>query len=147
MQNPHGHIIEMRPDNTVVVEIESAVVCARCAAGKGCGAGLLGSKAADRRVEASLTDYLDFGVGDEVSISLQSNNVLRAAVIVYAYPLLAAVAAAGLAYGLNLGDVASASFALGGLLAGILLAKWRLKSARCLQQFTPVVAGHYTEPN
>ena len=146
MQNPHGHIIEMRPDNTVVVEIESVVVCARCAAGKGCGAGLLGSQPAERRVEASLMDDLELGVGDQVSISLQSNNVLRAAIIVYGCPLLAAVAAAGLAYALNLGDVASASIALGGLLAGILLAKWRLKSARCLQQFTPIVAGYYREP-
>jgi sigma-E factor negative regulatory protein RseC len=147
MQNPHGHIIEMRSDNTVIVEIESAVVCARCAAGKGCGAGLLGSQAAERRVEVSLAEPLDFGVGDEVSISLQSNNVLRAAVIVYAYPLLAAITAAALAYGLGLGDLASACFALGGLLAGILFAKWRLRSARCLRQFTPVVAGHYAEPN
>ncbi len=144
MQNPHGHIIAIRPDNSAVVEIAAAVACERCASGKGCGAGLLGKQPGDRHVEAIVAANLHLKNGDEVGISLQPNNVLRAAVIVYGYPLLGALAAAGFAYALGLNDVAAALAALAGLVGGFLVAKWRLKSARCLREFTPVIVEHFS---
>jgi sigma-E factor negative regulatory protein RseC len=139
MKNPHGHIIALRSDNSAVVEIDSTVACERCASGKGCGAGLLGTQPGDRHVEAIVAKNLNLRNGDEVSIALQPSNVLRAAVIVYGYPLLGALVAAGFAYTAVLGDVAAALAALAGLVGGFLVARWRLKSARCLREFTPVV--------
>jgi sigma-E factor negative regulatory protein RseC len=144
MQNPHGHIIAIRPDNSAVVEIEAAVVCERCASGKGCGAGLLGKQPGERHIEATVAAHLNLENGDEVSISLQPNNVLRAAVIVYGYPLLGALTAAGFAYVVGLDDVAAALAALAGLVGGYLVAKWRLKAACCLREFTPVVVERFS---
>jgi len=139
MNNPRGQVISINPDNSVVVDIESALACERCASGKGCGAGLLGARQGERRITALVADHLQLESGDAVSVALEPSNVLRAATIVYGYPLLAAIAMAGLAYKLRMDDVGAALSALGGLLAGIIVARWRLQGARCLRQFTPVV--------
>ena len=60
--------------------------------------------------------------------------------IVYGYPLLGSLTAAGLAYAAGLGDLAAAGSALAGIATGLLLARLRLAKARCLRDFTPVVA-------
>ncbi len=123
----------------VVVEIDSVPVCERCESGKGCGAGVLGQQSGDRRVAATVAEKLDVRNGDLVSIMLEPRHVLRAAIIVYGYPLTGAVSAAFVAYGVSLGDSAAAVAALSGLVAGILIAKIRLRNARCLRDFTPIV--------
>ena len=142
MRNPQGQIVSISTDRAhrqVVVEIESTVVCERCESGKGCGAGLLGQRSGDRRVEATVVENLNVRKGDLVSIALEPRNVLRAAIIVYGYPLSGAVLAAIAAYATNLGDIAGALAALTGLIAGILVAKVRLQNTRCLRDFTPIV--------
>ena len=141
MQIPHGRIIAIDSHDTgnVIVEVEATVVCQRCADGKGCGAGLLGSAPKDRQVNAVLVDGLQVRHGDEVSLDLSPGNVLHAAATVYGLPLLAAVAAALVAFGLGLGDLVAALLALLGLVVGLLLARFRLRNARCLRRFTPVV--------
>jgi len=142
MQNPQGQIVSLRADDSgtrAIVEVESAVVCARCESGKGCGAGLLGRKPGEKRVEAVVAENLDLENGDLVSIVLAPRNVLRAAVIVYGYPLTGAVLAAILAYGLGAGDASGAIAALVGLVSGILAAKIRLRSNQCLRDFTPMI--------
>lgn len=123
----------------VVVEVESVIVCERCESGKGCGAGLLGKRTGDKCVEATVAADLEVSLGDIVSIVLEPRNVLRAAIIVYGYPLFGAVLAAFAAYSAGLGDVAGALAALSGLVAGILIARIRLRNARCLRDFTPIV--------
>ena len=142
MQNPQGQIVSMSDDHShrqVVVEVASAVVCERCESGKGCGAGLLGRASGDRRVAATVAENLEVRNGDLVRIELAPRNVLRAAVVVYGYPLSGAVLAAFVAYAAELGDIAAALAALAGLVAGILVAKIRLQKTRCLRDFTPVV--------
>jgi len=64
---------------------------------------------------------------------------LRAAVIVYGYPLIAALLAALAAYGLGLNDIAAAAAALLGLVTGMSIARYRLNDAKCLREFTPTV--------
>ena len=128
-----------RSGRSAIVEVDAVVACARCASGKGCGAGLLGSQPKDRRVEAMVADDLDVQSGDLVSIVLEPRNLLRAAVLVYGYPLSGAVLAASASLAIGLGDIASALAALSGLVAGILLAKIRLQNAACLREFTPTV--------
>lgn len=133
-----------RSRRQVVVEIDSVPVCERCEAGKGCGAGVLGQQSGDRRVEATVAEKLDVRNGDLVSIMLEPRNVLRAAIIVYGYPLTGAVLATFVAYGVGLGDIAAALAALSGLVAGILIAKVRLQNTRCLRDFTPIVVDRLT---
>ena len=65
--------------------------------------------------------------------------MLRAAVLVYGYPLLGGVLAALAALRFELGDVAAALSALTGLIAGMAIAKNQLRSSQCLREFTPVV--------
>ena len=132
MSDDHSH-------RQVIVEVESVVVCERCESGKGCGAGLLGQSKGDRRVAATVAENLEVRNGDLVSIELAPRNVLRAAIVVYGYPLSGAVLAAFVAYAAELGDIAAALAALSGLVAGILVAKFRLQKTRCLRDFTPVV--------
>jgi len=142
MQNPQGHVLSVRADDfgtKAIIEVDSVVVCERCESGKGCGAGLLGRQPGDKRVEAVVAENLDVKSGDLVSVELAPRNILRAAVIVYGYPLSAAVLAAILAFGMGLEDAFGAFAALVGLVAGILLAKRRLNNSRCLRDFTPTV--------
>lgn len=144
MQNPHGQVVSVGTDScdrTVVVAVESVVACERCASGKGCGAGLLGSQLGDKQIQATLAADLDVRIGDVVSIKLEPRHLLRAAVIVYGYPLCGAVLAAIAAFVTGLGEVAAALAALGGLVAGLLLARNRLRRSRCLRDFTPTVVG------
>jgi sigma-E factor negative regulatory protein RseC len=142
MQNREGHVVSVRSDDSgtrAVVEVDSLVVCERCESGRGCGAGLLGREPGDKRVEALVAQDLDVQSGDIVSIVLAPRNILRAAVIVYGYPLFGAVSAAIMSYAIGLGDAYGAITALTGLVSGVLLAKFRLRSTRCLREFTPTI--------
>jgi sigma-E factor negative regulatory protein RseC len=142
MQNPQGHVLSVHADDfgiKAIVEVDSVVVCERCESGKGCGAGLLGRQSGDKRVEAVVAENLDVKSGDLVSVVLAPRNILRAAVVVYGYPLAGAVLAAILAFIMGLGDANGAIAALVGLVTGIFLAKLRLRNLRCLRDFTPTV--------
>ena len=142
MQNIAGNVVSVHTDESgtrAIVEVASAAVCARCESGKGCGAGLLGRQSKDRRVEAAVMENLGVASGDLVSIALAPRNILRAAMIVYGYPLLGAVSAAILAFSGGLGDATGALAALIGLVSGIGLAKVRLGNSSCLRDFRPTV--------
>ena len=143
MDSPRGRILELLNDGAsprAVVLIDAAAECPRCAAGKGCGAGIFGGGDA-RRVEALVADGLRVRAGDAVRIDLAPRNLLRAAGEVYGAPLVCGVGAAGLAYLLGAGDGPGAVAALVGLAVGLALGRWRLRRAQCLQRFTPVVTA------
>ena len=154
MANPHGHVVSIEYDQsidnpfirrTALVRVDRGVSCPRCAAGKGCGGGLLGSTSEERQVAAIVPASLDLVVGDSVGLVLEPQNVLRAALLVYGVPLICGVGAALIAYGLGLEDGGAASSALGGLLVGLTAVRARLGRRRCLREFTPVVAPHVAE--
>ena len=142
MQNIEGRVVSTLVDDSgirAVVEVASAVVCARCESGKGCGAGLLGRQSGARRIEADVIANLDVKNGDLVSVALAPRNILRAAVIAYGYPLAGTVLATVFAFAADLGDVYGAIAALTGLIVGIAVAKYRLGNSKCLRDFTPTV--------
>lgn len=144
MQNPQGRILSAHSGSagdrqTVTVEVETGAICKRCESGKGCGAGLLGSNARSKVVSATVAANLDVRQGDLVSIALRPSNILQAAIVVYGYPLAGAVLGAAGGYGFGLGDAGAALAALSGIVGGFLLARVRLRSQHCLQEFTPVV--------
>jgi positive regulator of sigma E activity len=101
---------------------------------------LLGSTSGEKQIEAYASADLGIRRGDTVRIVLEPQNVFKAAMIVYGYPLLGALIAAGAAYAAGLGDLAAAVSALTGIAAGFSVARFRLSRARCLRDFTPVVA-------
>lgn len=149
MQNPSGTIRSLIPEPDgyrAVIDIDVEVACPRCAAGKGCGAGLLSGSGRMRRIEASVRPELELGEGDRVVISLRTGELLGAATIVYGAPMLGGVAAATVAYGLGLGDAVAALAALSGLGAGLAAARWKLRKASCLRRYTPIVEKRHESP-
>ena len=122
-----------------VVAVEVAAACPRCAAGKGCGAGLLAGNGGERQVEASVRDGLSLATDDIVEIALAPDNLLRAAIIVYGLPMLGAAIGAVIAFGLSLGDAAAAIAALLGLGCGLAISRWRLQQESCLSRFVPTI--------
>lgn len=86
--------------------------------------------------------------GDSVELRLAPSNVLAASAIVYGIPLLGAIAAAGVAYLLQLADTAAALAAVAGLLAGLGISRWKLNRDGCIDKFVPHIerrlqnAGH-----
>ena len=146
MQNPHGKIVALNADSSVAtVVVEGQAACARCAEGRGCGAGLLGGQDRKSRIQASVGPHVRVRKGDSVSIALRPRNVLRASFVVYGYPMLGAVAGAAVAWQGNLGDLAAALAALAGIGAGFAVAKIRLAATGCLREFTPVVVERLAE--
>ena len=89
--------------------------CARCAAGNGCGGGLLGRWLGDRLQRIRVTHDGSVRVGECVVIGIDARVVLHAAGVVYGVPLVAMVA------GALAGDAAfgSDAGAFAGLVAGL----------------------------
>ncbi len=144
MDDPMGRIIAfVRDDDGVraVVDVDAREVCSRCAAGRGCGAGIFTGQQKTRRVEARIAPGLDVAAGDTVRIELAPRNVLRAAAIVYGLPLTGAAIAAAIAYLAGLGDAGAAVLAILGLFAGLYAGRRRLDRQACLAQFIPTVSG------
>ena len=142
MDSPRGRILSVHADAAppyAVVEIAAAPVCARCASGKGCGAGLLAGDEQPRSVEALIAHGLAVREGDSVTIQLAPKNLLRAALIVYGLPLAGALVASAAAYLLGAGEPAAVAMALVGAGLGLLIGRLRLRQARCLRDFTPTV--------
>jgi sigma-E factor negative regulatory protein RseC len=143
MDNPSGRVVSLvdSADGVrAVVEVKVAASCPRCAAGKGCGAGIFtASGGSAQPVEASVRAGLSLSEGDVVELTLAPDNLLRAAFIVYGLPMLGAIAGAGLAYGFSFRDAAAAIAALIGMAAGLMVSRWRVRQTSCLRKFVPVV--------
>lgn len=142
MDNPRGRVLSLvdSADGVrAIVAVNVASVCPRCAAGKGCGAGIFTAGRGDRQVEASVRSGLNVAVDDVVEISLAPDNLLQAAAIVYGLPMLGAIVAAAVAYTLSLGDAAAAIAALLGLGTGLGIGRWRLRETSCMERFVPTV--------
>ncbi len=143
MDNPQGRVLAVHSDDRpahAVVEVAESFRCARCASGRGCGAGVFAT-GGPRQVEALLLPGVTVGTGDEVRLELAPDNVLRAAGIVYGLPLLGAGIGAAMAWGAGAGDAGASLLALLGLGAGFLLGRRRLSQASCLRRFTPTITA------
>lgn len=144
MHAAEGRVVSVAADvepARAVIEVIAPVRCARCAAGKGCGAGLLASDDAPRRVEAVISADLELHVGDRVKLELAAQNLLRAAMLAYGLPLAGALAAASLAWSAGAGDAGAALAALTGAAVAAFTGHLLLRRKDCLQRFTPTVVG------
>lgn len=122
------------------IGVDVSTVCARCAAGKGCGAGLLIGAGATRHVEAVAGRELRLSPGDTVEVRLAPRSILHAALVAYGAPLAGALTAAAVAYGLSFGDVEAAAASLAGLAVGMFVSRLYLKKPACLSRFEPTVS-------
>lgn len=149
MEQATGHVIALESAGASLhaeVEVSAAVTCARCAAGRGCGAGLLGASPKNRRIQALIAAGVDVQEGDEVRIELSPQRLLLASWLVYGLPLVAAVIATGVAYLFGLDDSYTVLAAVAGLAGGLLIARRQLSKAACPYRFTPTIVARLRAP-
>jgi sigma-E factor negative regulatory protein RseC len=141
MESPVGRIVSIA-DGQATVSVDAAEVCARCAAGKGCGAGLLTGSNRTRIIEVQLSPGMEIEPGDEVKLSLAPSHLLRAAVFAYGLPLIGIVVALGVASILNqaLDDHFAIALAISGLVIGGLLGRHFLNKESCLKNLVPTIS-------
>ena len=141
MESAVGTIVSIA-DGHATVSVDAAVVCARCAAGKGCGAGLFTGSNRTRLIEAQLSPGMGLKAGDEVKLTLAPSNLLRAAFLAYGLPLGGIVIALGMAWFLQqtLDDRFAVLLAIGGLVGGILVGRFYLNKDGCLKNLIPIIS-------
>ena len=149
MSNPTGQIqdlIDTDDGVRAIIEVDVSQACPRCAAGKGCGAGLFTGTSGKRNVEAMVAEQLNLAKGDAVEIGLASQNLLKAALIVYGLPLVGALTTAGSAYLFGAADSVAAVAAITGLLLGLLVGRSYLAREGCIDEFVPYVEKRLQGP-
>lgn len=142
MNTPTGEIARLDGRRATVV-VDAGVACARCAAGRGCGAGLLSPAPGKRRFEVEVPAGLDLACGDRVRLELRPRDLLGASWLVYGVPLLAMTALPAFAQFLfgPLSDLVLAGLALSGIGLAVAWARQRLAGIDCLRQFVPSIAA------
>lgn len=140
MRTPIATVLSASADN-VTVEVEPAAVCARCAAGKGCGAGLFGAGRRRRQLDVKADPGLLLEAGERVYLTLEPANIVKASLLAYGLPLLGVVLLPTLVWTLAgpISDLVAAAAAAVGLVAGMALSRLNLRRQACLRQFVPVI--------
>ena len=100
------------------VALDSAPVCARCQAGKGCGAGAITTAGTNRLVRVKVPAGTSLTTGDSVRLTLAGTSVAAVALTVYGLPLGGALLGGILGYVSSSGAVAAAILDGAGLLLG-----------------------------
>ena len=115
--------------------------CPRCAAGKGCGAGLLTGSSESAEIEIQLPPGHHYRVGEDVTLSIASSSLLRAALLAYGLPLAGTVSALTIGWFVMapLSDLAGGLIAVAGLLAGFAAGRSQLKKDAWCKQFVPSI--------
>ena len=134
--------IEQHDGSTfLLIDVTPVAGCARCASGRGCGAGLAPAGGGTREIRIASPAGRSFEVGDSVRLELAPGRLIRSAALAYGLPLLLALGAA--IAGSAGGDTAAALGAIAGLGAGVFLAS-RLQAGRdAFAQCEPrLVAAH-----
>lgn len=139
---PEAQVVAVHPD-FITVQVDSSVMCPRCAAGRGCGAATAFARGASRAVDIAVPRDNALQVGDKVRLSLAPARLLQAAWLVYGLPLVGMVGAIVFTtFVLDRGsDLAAIVIALGGMLAGFMLGRRRLRRVDCWSHFVPTVLG------
>jgi sigma-E factor negative regulatory protein RseC len=107
------------------VAVATSAACARCRAGRGCGAGLPGVSSAERTLRVAVPDGISLVVGDPVTLCISGPSLLAAAGIAYGLPLAGLLSGALLGQALVPGDLGAPLAALAGLVAGAWIARRR----------------------
>jgi sigma-E factor negative regulatory protein RseC len=142
MESIQGTVLSVS-GQLATVSVDTAAVCPRCAAGKGCGAGLFGASSASRSIDIELPPADDIRPGDRVTLSILPKRLLHASMLVYGLPLAGVLILLllGFLFMRPLTDAVAVSLAMAGLLGGFLLGRSLLGRESCLRQFVPAVTG------
>lgn len=118
-----GRVVAVDNDKAWVETIRTSA-CDACSAQKGCGHGLMNKANPGKafRLEIPVNSAL-VQLGDEVTIGIPEDSLLKASVICYLMPLVLLIAGAVLGK-LWLGEPASALLGVSGLVLGFFLVRW-----------------------
>lgn len=108
-------------DRIAQVEATEKSGCGGCASRETCGVSGLGKYFSSRRKSISVECDANVRAGDELQLSLSEGDLIKAGLLAYLLPCVAAVAGAALASGY--GDVGSALGAAAGAAIGFVLAR------------------------
>ena len=146
MDFPRGHILSLH-QGYAIVSVVSSAACARCASGKGCGAGLIAAADRPREVKVLLADGSPLKAGDPVALAISPADLLRGAIYAYGLPLtgmVVALAAARLLHG-PLTDLVSVLVAAGGLTVAWTASRLSLQRPQCTLRFQPAIVSQNDE--
>ncbi len=140
MMETQGQVIGIR-HGRVLVRTVGAAGCGSCAAGRGCGAGVLGKLFRRRSPEVEAVTDIDVDLGDQVIIGMDDTGMLYGSLALYGAPL------AGLLVGMTAtailfpgsGDAVVLMAGLAGMLAGLV---WLTAISRRIadeRRYRPVV--------
>lgn len=143
MPDPIATVISIA-DGKARVTIADRSTCPRCAAGKGCGAGIFGSARESVTLTVRVTSGLDVSTGDRVTLSLAPTDLVHAALFAYGAPLGGLLLASGMAYLLvdPLTDALALGFSAFGLLAGGIAGRILARRDGCVSRMSPSISGH-----
>lgn len=145
MDAPVATVISIA-NSLVTVSVERSAVCARCASGKGCGAGLMGSGRLPASIEVAVPDAMVLLVGDRVTLSLAPEDLLRASFLAYGLPLAGMTAALSIGWLAGpLGDLSAIALAAVGLLSGLAVGRYKIRRNKCMERFVPRIMSRAPE--
>jgi positive regulator of sigma E activity len=125
---------------SATIELRTPIACSRCAAGRGCGAGLL-TPDRPHRINVNIPHDCRLARGDTVRLVVDARDLLRATVFAYGFPLLGLLAAVAVApvVAPDLGDPGLALAGVAGLAGGLWFSRWRMGRSAACTRFTPVL--------
>jgi len=129
--------------NTATIAVESMPACARCQAGKGCGAGVLQGDTTLQRVSAEVPEGLQIEPGDSVRLELPSGTLLAAALLAYGAPLAGAIVFVASTKLIVQGysDFHGVAAGLLGLFSGVIAGRAIASRRANCGQFSPLIVG------
>ena len=133
--------ISVLTEQVATVVVESPVACKRCAAGKGCGAGIFQDTSRPREIKVVIPKGMSVRQGDVIELTIGPKFLLRAAMLAYGLPLVSMVVFLGLAWMLigNPGDGAAILLAVCGLFVGLVGGRQILDRESICEQFVPAL--------
>ena len=111
-------------DGIARVEPTAQSGCGGCASRSSCGVSGLGKYFSGRRKAIAVRCDADVRAGDELQLSMSEGDLLKAGLLAYVLPSVMAMAGAGAASSLGLGDGAAVLGATAGIAAGLLLGRF-----------------------
>lgn len=134
-----GRVVAVE-SGAVWVETKRSSTCSGCSAKGGCGQGLMDTLGVRERrgLTRALTD-LHLEVGDSVVIGISESVLLRGAILVYLFPLLALLAGALVASEFSASESYVMLAGMGGFLASWLIVRRRSQQAAADPALQPVV--------
>ncbi len=125
---------------TARVVVEPSVVCSRCAAGNGCGAGRFQNTRKRHVIDIEIPAGQSFLIGDDIELLVGSRSLLRAALLAYGLPLmmLLGTLTAYQFFSRTTDDLGGILWATAGLLVGCVLSRRILSGEFLSRQFAPL---------